>query len=148
MDKQDFRAVCGQFATGVTVITTTYNNSPLGILVASGQVKPEQLNQWLIMGELSLDGSLRPVRGALPMALQAKADGFKGILLPKENGQEAAIVDGIEVHTFTHLNALISFLITYHRDNLVDYDLSSELKDQPKNLLDFEDVKGQESIKR
>ena len=120
----------------------------LGILVASGQVKPEHLDQWLIMGELSLDGSLRPVRGALPMALQAKADKFKGVLLPVENGQEAAIVDGIEVHAFSHLNALISFLKTYHSDNLVNYDLSSQLKEQPKSLLDFEDVKGQESIKR
>lgn len=67
----------------------------LGILVASGQVIPQALDKCIIMGELSLDGSLRPVRGALPMALQAKADGFKCVLVPAENGQEAAKVDGL-----------------------------------------------------
>lgn len=105
----------------------------LGILVASGQVVPQALDRWVVMGELSLDGSLRPVRGALPMALQAKADGFKGVLVPSDNGQEAAIVDGLEVHAFGHLNDLVSFLQSYHI---------------PKSILDFEDVKGQESIKR
>ena len=67
----------------------------LGILVASGQVETSQLSKWIVMGELSLDGTLRPVRGVLPMALQAAEDGFKGILVPKENGQEAAIVEGV-----------------------------------------------------
>ena len=120
----------------------------LGILVASSQVVPQTLDQWVIMGELSLDGTIRAVRGALPMALQAKADGFKGVLVPLENGQEAAIVDGLEVHAFAHLNDLISFLQSYHQNNLVSYDLSSQLVNTPKSILDFEDVKGQESIKR
>ena len=120
----------------------------LGILVASSQVVPKTLDQWVIMGELSLDGTIRAVRGALPMALQANADGFKGVLVPLENGQEAAIVDGLEVHAFAHLNDLISFLQSYHQNNLVSYDLSSQLVNTPKSILDFEDVKGQESIKR
>ena len=120
----------------------------LGILVASGQVVPQALDKWIIMGELSLDGTLRPVRGALPMALQAKVDGFKGVLVPAENGQEAAIVDGLEVHAFAHLNDLISFLQSHHQNNLVTYDLSAQLDSIPKSILDFEDVKGQESIKR
>ncbi len=120
----------------------------LGILVASGQVLPQQLEKWVIMGELSLDGSLRPVRGVLPMALQAKADGFSGILVPENNGQEAAIVDGIEVHAFLHLTALIGFLEKYHSNNLVTYDLASQLRFFNDSILDFEDVKGQESIKR
>lgn len=120
----------------------------LGILVASGQVVPQALDKWIIMGELSLDGTLRPVRGALPMALQAKADGFKCVLVPAENGQEAAIVNGLEVHTFAHLNDLILFLQSHHQNNLVTYDLSAQLDSIPKSILDFEDVKGQESIKR
>ena len=82
------------------------------------------------------------------MALQAKADGFKGVLVPSDNGQEAAIVDGLEVHAFGHLNDLVSFLQSYHQNNLVSYDLSSQLDSIPKSILDFEDVKGQESIKR
>jgi magnesium chelatase family protein len=120
----------------------------LGILVASGQVVPQALDKWIIMGELSLDGTLRPVRGALPMALQAKEDGFRGVLVPIENGQEAAIVDDIEVHAFTHLTDLIDFLQNYHQDNLVVYDLLAQLNHSPETILDFEDVKGQESIKR
>ena len=120
----------------------------LGILVASGQVVPQTLEKWIIMGELALDGTIRPVRGALPMALQAKEDGFRGVLVPAENGQEAAIVDDIEVHAFAHLTDLINFLQAYHQDNLVVYDLSAQLNHSPETILDFEDVKGQESIKR
>ena len=120
----------------------------LGILVASGQVETSQLSRWIVMGELSLDGTLRPVRGVLPMALQAAEDGFKGILVPQENGQEAAIVEGIEVHGFTHLNDMIAFLNVYHQENLVTYDLASQLVQEQSSILDFEDVKGQESIKR
>jgi magnesium chelatase family protein len=120
----------------------------LGILIASGQVETSQLSKWVVMGELSLDGTLRPVRGVLPMALQASEDGFKGILVPKENGQEAAIVDGIEVHAFAHLTELITFLNTYHQVCLVTYDLASQLGQEQSTVLDFEDVKGQESIKR
>jgi len=120
----------------------------LGILIASGQVETSQQSKWIIMGELSLDGTLRPVRGVLPMALQAYEDGFKGILVPKENGQEAAIVEGIEVHAFEHLKDLILFLKSYHQHNLVTYDLVSQLGQVQTAILDFEDVKGQESIKR
>lgn len=120
----------------------------LGILVASGQVDTSQLDKWLVMGELSLDGTLRPVRGVLPMALQAAKDGFKGILVPNENGQEAAIVEGIEVHAFAHQNELIAFLTTYHQDHLVTYNLADQLDQTLSSILDFEDVKGQESIKR
>ena len=120
----------------------------LGILIASGQVIPQELERWVIMGELSLDGSLRPVRGALPMALQAKADGFRGVLLPAENGQEAAIVDDLEVHAFNHLTDLIDFLQSYHQENLVTYDLSAQLAYQPQTVLDFEDVKGQRSFSK
>lgn len=120
----------------------------LGILIASGQVVPQELERWVIMGELSLDGTLRPVRGALPIALQAKADGFRGVLVPAENGQEAAIVDDLEVHAFSHLTDLIDFLQLYHQENLVTYDLSAQLAYRPQTILDFEDVKGQESIKR
>ena len=120
----------------------------LGILVASGQVQTSQLSKWLVMGELSLDGTLRPVRGVLPMALQAAKDGFKGILVPTENGQEAAIVEEIEVHAFSHLKELIAFLTTYHQKYLVTYNLANQLNQMHSSILDFEDVKGQESIKR
>ena len=67
----------------------------MGILAASGQIEAENISNYLIMGELSLDGSLQPIKGALPIAIQARKEGFKGFILPKENAREAAIVDDI-----------------------------------------------------
>ena len=69
----------------------------LGILASTDQIKAEDLDKYLIMGELSLDGSLQPVRGALPIAIKAREEGFKYLILPKGNAKEAAIVDNLEV---------------------------------------------------
>ena len=82
----------------------------MGILVSSEQVNPViNMEEWIIMGELSLDGEIRPVRGALPIAMQAQQSGFKGIVLPMENAYEAAIVKGLDVYGVTHLNEVISW---------------------------------------
>ncbi len=70
----------------------------LGILTASGQIQAENISDYLIMGELSLDGSLQPIKGALPIAIKAREEGFKGFILPKQNAREAAIVNGLEVY--------------------------------------------------
>ena len=69
----------------------------MGILTASNQIKSENINEYVIMGELSLDGSLQPIRGVLPMAIKAREEGFKYFILPKENAKEAAIVNDLEV---------------------------------------------------
>ena len=69
----------------------------LGILAASDQIKSDKIDEYVIMGELSLDGSLQPIRGALPIAIKAREEGFKYLILPKENAKEAAIVDNLEV---------------------------------------------------
>ena len=70
----------------------------MGILAASGQIKSDNIGSYLIMGELSLDGSLQPIRGALPIAIRAREEGFKGLILPKHNVKEAAIVNDLEVY--------------------------------------------------
>ena len=71
----------------------------MGILVATGQIEEKHsLDEFIIMGELSLDGNLQPIRGALPISIKAKEEGFKGFILPKQNAKEAAIVEGIEVY--------------------------------------------------
>ncbi len=70
----------------------------LGILVASGQIKADTLQHYIVLGELALDGSIRPIKGALPIALQALHDGFTGCILPKENAEEAAIVKALHVY--------------------------------------------------
>ena len=81
----------------------------LGILTASGQITAPDISNYIVMGEIALDGSIRPIKGALPIAIQALKDGFKGYILPNENAQEAAIVKGIEVYGVTHLKEVIEF---------------------------------------
>ena len=122
----------------------------VGILAASGELDPTQLDAYVIMGELSLDGSLRPVRGALPIAIQSRQDGFKGLILPAANAGEAAMVEGLEVIGAENLQQVAAFL---HRG-----EWPQPLALQPAEALpgpsevevelDFSDVKGQENIKR
>ena len=81
----------------------------LGILSASNQITAPRIADYLIMGEIALDGSIRPIKGALPIAIQALKDGFKGFILPNENAQEAAIIKGIAVYGVTHLTEVIQF---------------------------------------
>ncbi|RXG32596.1 YifB family Mg chelatase-like AAA ATPase [Leeuwenhoekiella marinoflava] len=121
----------------------------IGILAASGQIKAENLDEYIIMGELSLDGSLQPIRGALPIAIKAQEEGFKKFLLPSQNAREAAIVKDLEVYAIDSIAQVID-----HFDN--DTELERTLVDTRNEFFnaleqpefDFADVKGQESIKR
>jgi len=81
----------------------------IGILTASGQIKAEDVNRFIIMGELSLDGSLQPIKGALSIAIKAKEEGFKGFFLPIQNVKEAAIVDDLEVYGIENVKQVIDF---------------------------------------
>jgi magnesium chelatase family protein len=118
----------------------------VGILAASKQLIPvHDTTQFIIMGELSLDGTLRPIRGALPMALQAKKEDFKGIILPKQNAAEAAMVNGLEVYGVQHINEVISFL--KGESNLPPIP-SIHYIPQDTFDLDFAEVKGQYFVKR
>jgi magnesium chelatase family protein len=121
----------------------------IGILAASEQINPEKAEKYMIMGELSLDGGLQKIKGVLPIAIQARKEGFKGIILPKINAREAAVVDDLEVYGVENIKEVIDFFndeieleqtIVDTRDefftNINDYD------------LDFSDVRGQENVKR
>lgn len=121
----------------------------IGLLAASEQIEKEGLNQYMMMGELSLDGGLNPVRGALPMALKAKEEGYKGLIVPKVNAPEAAIVEGIDVYGFEHINEVIEMLEENNSQGIVNVSASEVLNRNLDNYpFDFEDVKGQENIKR
>ena len=81
----------------------------IGILAAAGTLSDECLSRFMLMGELSLDGSLQPIKGALPIALKAHEEGFKGLILPKQNACEAAVTDGLEVYGADNIREVIEF---------------------------------------
>lgn len=121
----------------------------LGILAASSQIKGTAISEYLIMGELSLDGSLQPIRGALPIAIKAREEGFKGFILPNQNAKEAAIVDNLEVYGVDNIKEVIDFFDEKGTLEQTIVNTREEFYialDNPE--FDFADVKGQESIKR
>jgi magnesium chelatase family protein len=121
----------------------------LGVLAASDQVNGDKLANYLIMGELALDGTLKPIKGALPIAIQARKDGFEGFILPKENAREAAIVNNLKVLGAENLKEVIDFLNDEGNIEQIEIDTRKEFEDNlHKNDTDFSDVRGQENIKR
>lgn len=121
----------------------------MGILACSGQVSQEKLGEFIIMGELSLDGGLQPVKGVLPIAIQAFKDGFKGLILPKQNAREAAIVNGLEVYGVENISEVVAILNDDNKPEPIFVNAQEEFKvNFGKNEFDFCDVRGQENIKR
>jgi magnesium chelatase family protein len=121
----------------------------VGILAASEQVLCDRLNHYIILGELSLDGSLKPLKGILPVAIQAKKEGFKGIILPKENAIEAAVVDGLNIYGMSSLDEVVKFLNHETEVAPTVVDIEKEFRQKLNEFeVDFRDVKGQQNIKR
>ena len=121
----------------------------IGILIASGQIQADEVDQYVIMGELSLDGGLQPIKGALSIAIKAKEEGFKGFFLPIQNVKEAAIVSGLDVYGVENVLQVIDF---FSGKGTIEPTLIDTQQEFHKTLdfpeFDFADVKGQESIKR
>ncbi len=120
----------------------------LGILTALGQVKSVLLKELLILGELSLDGSLKPIRGALPISVCCKESGLKGMLVPLANAKEAAIVEGVDVFPVENLADAISFLNGDLETEPYDVDMEQVFSEASQYPVDFSDVKGQNHAKR
>ena len=121
----------------------------LCILSASGQIETELLEQYVIMGELSLDGKLRPIKGVLPISIQSRKENFKGLILPKANAREAAIVNNLDIIGVETLQEAIDFI----EGHLVIEPLVVDTREVFQSKLnsydaDFRDVQGQENIKR
>lgn len=121
----------------------------IGILAATGKVSDEKLRKYLIIGELSLDGSLQPIRGALPIAITARQQGFEGFILPKQNAREAAVVNNLKVFGVENIVEVIEFFNgTRELEPTVVNTREEFYQNQSSVLSDFSDVKGQENVKR
>jgi magnesium chelatase family protein len=121
----------------------------IGMLAGDEKIKSTELEKYVIMGELSLDGSLQPIKGVLPIAIKAREEGFKGFILPKQNAREAAVVNNLDVYGVENISEVIDFFnevstleptIVNTREEFFNHVNLSE--------IDFSDVKGQESVKR
>ena len=121
----------------------------IGLLAATEQVKQDHVSDYVIMGELSLDGKLQPIKGALPIAIEAARKGFKGFILPKANAREAAIVQNLEVYGAENITDVIGF---FNGEPCLEREVVNVREDFRNHLnnyeYDFSDVKGQENIKR
>ena len=122
----------------------------IGVLGAANQIdNPEVLKDYVMMGELSLDGEIQPIKGALPIAIQARKDGFKGLIVPKANAREAGMVNNVQVYGVSHLKEVVDFLNDKIKLTPVDVNTREEFfHSQYEFDIDFTDVKGQENIKR
>jgi magnesium chelatase family protein len=121
----------------------------MAYLAATGQIPAEGLDEYMMMGELSLDGGLRPIRGALPIAILARKQKFKGLIVPKQNAREAAIVSDLDVYGISNIREAVDFLGGDMTLDPVFVDTREEFSYNRQRLaVDFSDVKGQENIKR
>lgn len=121
----------------------------IGILAATEQVNKDKLDKCVIMGELSLDGTILPIKGALPIAIQARKEGFEALFVPKQNEREAGLVNNLNVYGISHINEIIDFLNGTHQLEPVKVDTRDEFFHSQYDFEhDFCDVKGQANIKR
>ena len=123
----------------------------IGILAASGQIEnPTRVSEYVMMGELGLDGLLRPIKGVLPIAMQSKKEGFKGLIIPKSNAKEAAMIQDLAVYGVESIKEILTFFKTAEQSIQPTIVNAKEefLMSLQKTEGDFSEVKGQENIKR
>lgn len=121
----------------------------VGILAAHGKIAADMLGEYMMIGELGLDGKLKPISGALPVAIRARKEKFKGLIVPKENAREAAVVNNLDIYGVDNLADVISFFAGSDQYQPTIVDTRKEFYEQQYAFdLDFADVKGQESVKR
>ena len=121
----------------------------LGMLAATGQIPADELSQYIIMGELSLDGGVQPIKGGLPIAIQARKEKYKGLILPKANAREAGMVNNLDVYGVENISEVVGFFNKTQELKPVVVNTREEFFDAQSHFeIDFNDVKGQENVKR
>lgn len=121
----------------------------IAILAAAGSIVSDELDRYMMVGELSLDGNLQPAKGVLPIAIRARAEKFKGLIVPKQNVREAAVVNNLEVYGMENIRDVIAFLTGKEHPEPTVIDTRREFYEQQYKFdLDFADVRGQENVKR
>ena len=121
----------------------------MGILTASEQIVAPEIGQYVMMGELSLDGGLQPLKGVLPIAIRAREEGFEGLIVPKQNAREAAVVDKLKIYGANTIKEVIDFLTGAITIEPTVVNTREEFKAKVNHFdIDFADVKGQENVKR
>lgn len=121
----------------------------VGILAAAEQIDSSALPKYMMMGELSMDGSLQPIKGALPIAIKAREEGFKGFILPRQNACEAAVVNNLEVYGASNIKEVLEFMDGKRSLSPTVIDTRKEFYDRQQFFdCDFSDVRGQENVKR
>ena len=121
----------------------------IGLLAGNGNMQNSMLQDYMLVGELGLDGTLQPIRGALPIAIRARAQHFKGLIVPRQNIREAAVVNNLDVYGMEHITEVIDFLNGAEGFEPTRIDTRREFYEQQSHFdLDFADVRGQESVKR
>ena len=121
----------------------------IALLAANSDIQSEKLGSYMIMGELGLDGHLQPIKGALPIAIRARAEKFKGLIVPKDNGMEAAVVNNLDVYAMDNIMDVIDFLTDKREFQPIELDTRRVFYEQQYKFdLDFADVRGQENVKR
>ena len=121
----------------------------IGMLAANGNIKSDCLDKYMLVGELGLDGKLKPIRAALPIAIRARKEKFKGLVVPRDNAREAAVVNNLEVYGMDDITQVVALLTGSSHEDPVFVDTRKEFYEQQYNFeLDFADVRGQENVKR
>ena len=121
----------------------------IGIMGANGNIPEEHLKEYMMVGELSLDGTLQPIKGALPIAIRARAEHFKGLIVPEQNAREAAVVNNLVVYGMKNLFEVIQFLSDQSAPEPTIVDTRKEFYENQTHCdYDYADVRGQENVKR
>lgn len=149
-DRPRFRTVVNMAPADIKKAGSAYDLPiAIGMLAATEQMSTEALQDFIIMGELSLDGGLKPIKGSLPIAIQARLEGFKGLILPKQNAREAALVNQIDVYGAENLQEVVDILEGRSETKPIIVNTREEFFEAQEFFeIDFDEVKGQENIKR